>query len=217
MKDKRWTTDPVINDFLEKRKPPPEHILKQHFMARMRTELDAPKVSEPAPGFCLERLEDDDSGGRRRVDLQEYNGRNLALIFGTYTCPVFRGHTSRLNEIFDELHQRLEFLLIYSKEVHTADGWQVSINEDQGIVYNRPQTAGERAAIATRFVNSLHVRMPVALDDMSDSVCTRYAGSPERLYLINGEGIIKHRSERGPYKLPVVESWYKVLKKACRN
>jgi len=47
---------------------------------------------------------------------------------------------------------------------------------------------------------------------MNNTINTLYAGSPERLYLVDKDGIVRHRSVPGPFKLDVIETWYQALR-----
>jgi hypothetical protein len=47
---------------------------------------------------------------------------------------------------------------------------------------------------------------------MDNTIDQLYSGSPERLYLIDAEGAVRHRSVPGPFKLDVIENWYQALK-----
>lgn len=47
----------------------------------------------------------------------------------------------------------------------------------------------------------------VAIDAMDNAACRRYAAEPERLYIINGEGTVRHRSDPGPFHMDAVEAW----------
>jgi len=159
-----------------------------------------------------EGLSEDGTPTDERVGLADYRGRDLALIFGNVTCPIYRGQIRRLNEIHDELKDRYAFLLIYISEAHPEDGWQVEINREQNVIYDQPATTAERCAIARACVRGHEINMPVVVDDMNNTINNLYAGSPERLYLVDKDGIVHHRSVSGPFKLDVIEDWYRVLK-----
>ena len=211
MTDKRWTLDPAIDEFMQTIEMPPEPFMENLAAARGPVEAAAPKVGDAAPDFSAELLSAEGVPSGSTVSLSDYRGRKLALIFGSYTCPIYRGQIERYNEIYDALHERLEFLLIYTREAHPEDGWQVDINHTQEIVYDQPTTTAGRAAIAAACVKHHHILMPVALDDLDDSIDRVFAGWPERLYLIDAEGIVRHRSAPGPFQMSAIESWYAAL------
>ncbi|HJP38352.1 MAG: redoxin domain-containing protein [Gammaproteobacteria bacterium] len=212
MTDSSWTLDPVINASMETLKLPPEEDLKALMAKRAPMEARAPKVGEQAPAFTAERLSAEGKVTGEQVSLADYRGRDFALMFGSITCPIYRGQIQRFNEIYAELNERYAFLLIYISEAHPEDGWQLDINHDQSVVYNQPVTKAERIAIAQDGVCQHAIKLPLAVDDMDNTIDQLYSGSPERLYLIDAEGAVRHRSVPGPFKLDVIENWYQALK-----
>ncbi len=211
MTDTRWTLDPDIDASLENFELPPKAFMEQLAAERAPLEAAAPKVGEPAAAFMAQCLAADGTPTDAQVSLADFNGQPLALMFGNYTCPIYRGQTERFNEIYAELHEQLAFLLIYTSEAHPEDGWQVDINNTQNVIYKQPTTTTARAAIAADCIQSCDTAMPVAIDDMQNTINKRYSASPERLYLIDADGIVRHRSPPGPFKLSAVEAWYSAL------
>ena len=55
----------------------------------------------------------------------------------------------------------------------------------------------ERAAVAEVCVLRLNMAMPMLLDDMTDQADGLYNALPERLYLIDGEGIVRFKTVAG--------------------
>ncbi len=47
---------------------------------------------------------------------------------------------------------------------------------------------------------------------MNDDIEKLYSGSPERLYVIDADGIVAYRSGRGPFMMSMIEEWYTALK-----
>ena len=103
----------------------------------------------------------------------------------------------RLNEIAEEFKGRVDFYCVYIQEAHPDDGWQVQHNLDQCIILNAPSTIDERAAVAEVGVLRLTMAMPMLLDDMTDQADGLYNALPERLYLIDGEGIVRFKTVAG--------------------
>jgi len=211
MTDTRWTVEPEIDAYLETIELPPASFMQELAAKRAPIEAAAPKVGEAAPAFTAQRLADDGTLSGEQVSLSDFGGRPLALMFGNYTCPIYRGQIKRFNEIYHELHERLALLLIYTSEAHPEDGWQVKINHTQNIVYQQPTSIEARAAIAVECIEGLEIPVPVAIDDMENTVNRLYSGSPERLYLIDASGIVRHRSPAGPFKMDAIEAWYTAI------
>ena len=107
---------------------------------------------------------------------------------------------------------KVEFLCVYIQEAHPRDGWQVPNNTEQGVVYKQAGSEDERAEIAEACVLNLNLKLPMALDDMSNVVDTAYAALPDRLYLVDREGHIHYRSGPGPWGFDV-DAWEEAIKK----
>ena len=60
--------------------------------------------------------------------------------------------------------------------------------------------------MAESCVLGLNLEMPMAMDDMNDSVDNAYIALPDRLYVIDSEGKITYRSGPGPFGFDV-DAW----------
>lgn len=89
--------------------------------------------------------------------------------------------------------------MVYIQEAHPSDGWQIQPNEQEGVVYEQPKTADEREALAEACALHLDLSIPTLIDGMTNTVDRAYAALPDRLYLIDAEGRIAHKSEPGPW------------------
>ena len=72
-------------------------------------------------------------------------------------------------------------------------------NDLAGIAIKQPTTAKERTDVATTCCSSLHVTMPMVVDEMDDRVGHAYSGMPDRLYVIDRDGHIVYKGGRGPF------------------
>jgi len=108
-----------------------------------------------------------------------------------------------LNQLYETRKDRVELVCVYIQEAHPSDGWQVLMNQRQGVVYAQPTSEDERAEVAEACVLGLDLEMPMVLDDMSNEVDQAYAALPERLYVIDAEGTIVWRSGPGPWGFDV--------------
>lgn len=202
-----WTLDDETNGYLATLEMPAEAEMRAYYARRAELEAAAPSVGATAPEFAVEMLsaEGQRTGSLRR--LSDYQGKPLALIFGNYTCPIYRGQFARFAEVFAACRDRVEFLKIYIKEEHPDDGWQLDINRNSGCVYRQPIDEDARAAVAGDFMARYAVAMPVAIDTVDNVVCDRYHAEPERLYVIDGAGVVVHRSAPGPFHMDAVDAW----------
>ncbi|MDP6707601.1 MAG: hypothetical protein QF893_14750 [Alphaproteobacteria bacterium] len=93
----------------------------------------------------------------------------------------------------------MDFACVYIQEAHPDDGWQVQHNLDEGVVHAAPTTIEERAALAEVCVLNLNFQMPMLLDDMTDTVDGLYNALPERLYVIDADGIVRFKTVAGSH------------------
>ena len=109
----------------------------------------------------------------------------------------------RLNEAFDRYKDRMHFYSIYINEAHPDDGWQIKVNLDADIIHDQPTTIDARAEIAEVCQLDLRLKMPVLLGDIENEVDLAYAARPVRLFVMDKDGVIVHRSGVGPRDLNV--------------
>ena len=76
----------------------------------------------------------------------------------------------RVNEIYREFRDRMDFYLIYIQEIHPTDGWQVPANERDELLVTQPTTADERAEVAGVCIINLKFEMPMLLDNMDNEL-----------------------------------------------
>ncbi|MEM9623804.1 MAG: deiodinase-like protein, partial [Pseudomonadota bacterium] len=79
------------------------------------------------------------------------------------------------------------------------EGWVVSMNRDEDIVVNDPQTLAERTEVAAACALRLKIRMPVVVDELDDNIARAYGALPDRLYLIGQGGHIAFQGAPGPW------------------
>ena len=104
----------------------------------------------------------------------------------------------RLNEIAAGFAGKVAIYCVYINEAHPDDGWQIEMNVDDDVIHNAPTTADERADLAEMCVLRLNLKVPMLLDDMSDTVDGLYHALPERLYLLDSDHRIHWRTITGP-------------------
>jgi hypothetical protein len=103
-----------------------------------------------------------------------------------------------MNEIYRSYRDRLEFYVIYIKEIHPTDGWQVDENERDGVLHRQHRSFDERVQVGETCITKMALEMPALVDEMDDAVATAYAAMPERLYLIGRDGRIAYKGGVGP-------------------
>jgi hypothetical protein len=103
-----------------------------------------------------------------------------------------------LNGWYEEHKAFADFVVVYVREAHPADGWQVGQNVKQGLVYNEPTTYGARKEIARKCEVGLALKVPIVVDKMDDAVEKAYAGWPDRIYIVGTDGRIAFVGAPGP-------------------
>jgi hypothetical protein len=100
--------------------------------------------------------------------------------------------------MYERYVKQADFKIVYVREAHPDDGWQVPQNTRQGVVYNTPKTIEEREKIAQECGAHLELKIPILIDGMDDAVEKAYAGWPDRIYVIDREGRIAYKGRPGP-------------------
>jgi hypothetical protein len=154
-----------------------------------------PALESPAPDFTLTTVD-----GAGQVTLSKLVGRRpVVLIFGNFTCGPFRNQAGNVEKLFRRHADRATFVMVYVREAHPTDGWQMESNERVGVALRQPRDYLERVGAAQVCTRTLGLGFPVLVDTMDDRVGARYSGMPSRLYLIDRQGRVAYKSSRGPF------------------
>ena len=92
----------------------------------------------------------------------------------------------------------MAFYVVYIKEIHPTDGWQVKENEQDAVLVRQHQSFEERVEVGQACMLKLALEMPAVVDEMDDRVAAAYAAMPERLYLIGSDGRVAYKGGLGP-------------------
>ena len=93
----------------------------------------------------------------------------------------------------------MHFYIIYIREAHPAQGWQVPNNLIEGIVYDEPTTDDERTEVAAACQIDLGLDMPMLIDSIDNDIDKDYVGLPMRQFLIDAEGKVVYAGRKGPF------------------
>lgn len=99
----------------------------------------------------------------------------------------------------------MEFFVVYIREAHPTDGWQVESNEKESVLFEQPTTLAARTEIAAVCSLKLDLSIPTLLDDMENSTDITYYALPDRLYLIGRDGKVAYRGGPGPFGFVAAE------------
>jgi hypothetical protein len=103
---------------------------------------------------------------------------------------------------------------VYIQEAHASDVWQVRSNERDQVIFGTPRSLGERTGVAVACQRALKIELPVLVDGLDDGVDEAYSAWPDRLYLVDREGRVAHKSAPGPFGFkpaPLGEALERVL------
>jgi hypothetical protein len=89
--------------------------------------------------------------------------------------------------------------VVYIREAHPTDEWQVESNESEKILFAQPTTLAARSEIAQVCSLKLELPIPTLVDDMENSTDRKYYALPDRLYLIGSDGRVAYRGGPGPF------------------
>lgn len=104
-----------------------------------------------------------------------------------------------LNRLYKQYQDKAAFYIVYIREAHPSDAWQVASNVKDDVVYASPENSGERADLANVCVKKLGIDIPALIDDFDDGTDAAYSGWPDRLYLVDRDGNIAYKSGPGPF------------------
>ena len=104
-----------------------------------------------------------------------------------------------MNALYHDFGDRVAFHVVYLREAHPSDGWQMPSNVRDKVVIPTPASFDERTAVAKRCVDELSIEFPAVIDDFDDSTDEAYNGWPDRIYLIDREGRVAYKGKPGPF------------------
>jgi tetratricopeptide (TPR) repeat protein len=114
----------------------------------------------------------------------------ILLVFGSYTCPNFRGAAAVLNQLYSRYKSEIPFYLIYIREAHSTADWMSTQNQREGVTLPPAATMAEQQEHATMCVRKLHIDFPTLLDGMDGAAERAYAAWPSKAVLVDRHGRI---------------------------
>ncbi len=92
----------------------------------------------------------------------------------------------------------IEFVIVYIREAHPVDGWQVAANKRDNILVLQPNSLDARAEVCEEMCTKLELTIPAVIDTLDDAVNKAYSAWPDRLYLVGADGKIAYKGGPGP-------------------
>ncbi len=110
--------------------------------------------------------------------------------------------------MYEKYGDGVEFFMVYVREAHPTDGWQVGSNEREEVLFAQPTSLDERVDVAHAMCEQLEIAIPTLVDNMKNTTEKDYSAHPDRLYLVGMDGTIAYKSGRGPwgFKPPELEN-----------
>lgn len=104
-----------------------------------------------------------------------------------------------LNQLYKEYRDRVAFYVVYIEEAHPIDAWQLDDNLEDDVLVASTKTLDERVNVAGVCMTKLGIELPAVVDGPDNVVERAYTGWPDRLYVIDRDGTIVHKSAAGPF------------------
>ena len=126
-------------------------------------------------------------------------GKNVLMVSGSYTCPIFRDHMSDLNNVANQFGNDIACFAVYTVEAHPTGSpmpYSGNINPTNPPYY-QPNTYSERKSILQDMINGVgvgaYIPVPINVPIYIDGPCNewwQYYNGPNNAYLINTDGIL---------------------------
>lgn len=187
--------------------PSKETLIRGLFRQEIGSLQPGPTLGEKVTDFTLKT-----NDGEKEITLSKLMGsKPVVLVFGNFTCGPFRMQAGNIEKLYRRYSDRANFVMVYVREAHPIDGWQMESNDTVGVHLPQPKTYAERVSVAQTCGERLALGLPMLVDTMDDSVGARYSGMPSRLYLIDTDGKVAYKSARGPFGFKPAELEHSLL------
>lgn len=175
--------------------PSMETLVRGLFRQEIGSLQPGPSPGEKAPDFTLKT-----NDAKEEITLSKFIGpKPVVLVFGNFTCGPFRSQAGNVEKLYRLYKDRATFVMVYVREAHPIDGWQMESNNQVGVSLPQPRTYEERVSVAQTCGTRLGLGFPMLVDTIDDTVGARFSGMPSRLYLIDYDGKVAYKSGRGPF------------------
>ena len=141
-------------------------------------------VGQTPTNFKLARLD------QSPVNLSVYKGRVVALVFGSYSNPMFRDHAEDLNKLSEKLTSDAAVVLVYTRESNPEGGWQTHRNKQANVSVKQTSTIAERSTAAQMTRDALHLIVPIVVDDNNDTLANAFGVLPNGCVVLNRTGAV---------------------------
>src|SRR5688572_372478 len=105
---------------------------------------------------------------------------------------------SLIENLYIGFKDRAHLFLVYIREAHPTDGWQVPANVRDNVLVADPKSLEERRKVAREFAAQFKLKLPILVDTLDDRLERAYAAWPDRVYVIDAAGRIAYKGGPGP-------------------
>ena len=135
---------------------------------------DAPGLGALPPAFELPDLEG------RHHRLADWQGQPVVIEFGSYTCPIFCGHSPAM-ELLSAEHPEAVFVVVYTREAHPGE--QVAAHA----------SVADKARAARRLVDEDAIARLVLVDDLDGTVHRAFGAVWDAVFVLAADGTVALR------------------------
>jgi len=149
-----------------------------------------PQLNEVAPDIELT-----EAISNKKVGLRDFRGKSpVVLVFGSYSCPNFRGSAEALTSMYRRYGSQIPFLLVYIREAHANDNWQSTRNTRENVELAPALTYSEKQGHAAMCSRKLHLPFPVIVDGLDGAAEKAYHAWPSRVFVIGEDGRVLYNA-----------------------
>jgi hypothetical protein len=87
------------------------------------------------------------------------------------------------------------------REAHATDSFRPA----KHVEIEQPKTYERRLEVARECCAAVNLNIPQLVDDLQDTVAKAYNALPDRLFILDADGKIAYRGDRGPRGFKVAE------------
>jgi thiol-disulfide isomerase/thioredoxin len=137
----------------------------------------------------------------------------VVMIFGSFSCSNCRSHLIASEEVYAKYKDAFNFIMVCTVEAYPVGAAcpydpkgepfiiDSSYSESgvDGIPILQPKTYEQRLEQATAFVNTLHISIPMLVDEMENPVWCTFGPASNIAYFIDQDGTVLLKQ---PYYIP---------------
>ena len=100
---------------------------------------------------------------------------------------------------YQEYKDDANFLMVYIEEAHPG-------NSIEGLEVNAATSMEEKLELAELCTTSGDLNLPTVLDELDNAVEIAYAAFPDRIYVLDADGVVQYKTATGPFGWDIEEA-----------